>query len=60
MVGSEGMLGAHVVLGVAAAPQRALVQGAGRRWRIEWRALLRRARAQPAPCSAPSAATSTC
>jgi len=38
MVGSEGLLGAHIVLGVAAAPQRALVQGAGSALRIEWRA----------------------
>ena len=38
MVGSEGLLGAHVVLGVATAPQRALVQGAGSALRIEWRA----------------------
>jgi hypothetical protein len=29
MVGREGMLGVHVVLGVAQAPLRALVQGAG-------------------------------
>jgi CRP-like cAMP-binding protein len=38
MVGSEGLLGAHVVLGVETAPQRALVQGAGSALRIEWRA----------------------
>ncbi|MCE9661092.1 MAG: Crp/Fnr family transcriptional regulator [Burkholderiales bacterium] len=38
MVGSEGMLGSHVVLGVATAPLRALVQGAGSALRIEWRA----------------------
>ena len=38
MVGSEGLLGAHVILGVATAPQRALVQGAGSALRIEWRA----------------------
>jgi CRP-like cAMP-binding protein len=38
MVGSEGLLGAHVVLGVSTAPQRALVQGAGSALRIEWRA----------------------
>ena len=29
MVGSEGMLGAHLALGVATAPLHALVQGAG-------------------------------
>jgi CRP-like cAMP-binding protein len=34
MVGCEGMLGAHMALGVAAAPLRALVQGAGSAWRI--------------------------
>ena len=38
MVGSEGLLGAHVALGVTTAPQRALVQGAGSALRIEWRA----------------------
>ena len=38
MVGSEGLLGAHVALGVPTAPQRALVQGAGSALRIEWRA----------------------
>ena len=34
MVGREGMLGAHVALGVAAAPWRAQVQGAGSAWRL--------------------------
>ena len=34
MVGSEGMLGAHVALGVATAPLHALVQGAGTALRI--------------------------
>lgn len=34
MVGREGMLGVHVVLGVAAAPLHAVVQGAGAAWRI--------------------------
>ena len=34
MVGREGMLGAHVALGVATTPLRALVQGSGRAWRI--------------------------
>ena len=34
MVGREGMLGAHLVLGVATSPLLALVQGAGEAWRI--------------------------
>jgi CRP-like cAMP-binding protein len=34
MVGREGMLGAHLALGVAPAPLHALVQGAGSAWRI--------------------------
>lgn len=34
MVGSEGMLGAQVLLGVARAPLHALVQGPGASWRI--------------------------
>lgn len=35
MVGREGMLGAQLTLGVATAPLRALVQGAGASWRID-------------------------
>ena len=34
MVGREGMLGAHLVLGHPAAPLQALVQGGGTAWRI--------------------------
>lgn len=34
MVGREGMLGAHLALGVVAAPLHALVQGPGAAWRI--------------------------
>ena len=34
MVGREGMLGAQLVLGVATAPLRALVQGSGVAWRV--------------------------
>jgi CRP-like cAMP-binding protein len=34
MVGFEGMLGAHVGLGVVSAPFRALVQGEGAAWRV--------------------------
>lgn len=34
MVGGEAMLGAELILGLAATPWRALVQGAGSSWRI--------------------------
>ena len=34
MVGREGMVGAHLALGVATSPLRALVQGAGTAWRV--------------------------
>jgi CRP-like cAMP-binding protein len=34
MIGSEGMLGAHLALGVPIHPVRAVVQGAGTAWRI--------------------------
>ena len=34
MVGREGMLGAHLALGVATSPLHALVQGAGTAWRV--------------------------
>jgi CRP-like cAMP-binding protein len=34
MVGQEGMLGAHAVLGVVNAPVRAVVQGQGWAWRV--------------------------
>lgn len=34
MVGREGLLGAHLALGVTKAPLRALVQGPGTAWRI--------------------------
>jgi CRP-like cAMP-binding protein len=34
IVGREGMLGAHTVLGIAEAPVRAIVQGAGWAWRV--------------------------
>jgi CRP-like cAMP-binding protein len=34
MVGCEGMLGAHLALGVSAAPLHALVQGPGAAWRM--------------------------
>lgn len=35
LVGNEGMIGTCMLLGVAAAPLRAVVQGAGPAWRIE-------------------------
>ena len=35
MVGREGMLGAHLVLGVTTTPLRAIVQGAGKAWQVE-------------------------
>lgn len=39
MIGSEGMLGAHLALDVLPAPLTALVQGAGTTWRIAATAL---------------------
>lgn len=39
MVGREGMLGAHLALGVRDAPLKALVQGAGRAWRVDAKVL---------------------
>ena len=41
MVGREGMVGVHVVLGVTRAPLRALVQGPGAAWRVTATALTR-------------------
>ena len=35
MIGREGMLGAHLALGVTTAPLRAVVQGAGKAWRVD-------------------------
>lgn len=40
MVGNEGMLGAHLVLGMRNAPLRVLVQGAGQAWRIDAQILM--------------------
>ena len=45
MVGRDGMLGAHLALGVAAAPLHSVVQGAGTAWRVG-AALFRRELAQ--------------
>ena len=39
MVGSEGMLGVQVVLGISTQPLHALVQGGGSAWRLTTRAL---------------------
>ncbi len=41
LVGSEGMLGVTLLLGVPVAPLRWLVHGAGQAWRIEAKAFLR-------------------
>jgi len=46
MVGREGMLGAHLALGVGGAPLRAVVQGPGSAWRVGTGPLSARARAQ--------------
>ncbi len=48
MVGREGMLGAQLVLGVAEAPWRALVQGQGSAWRISTAAFKRELALSPA------------
>jgi CRP-like cAMP-binding protein len=48
MVGSEGMLGVQVALGVATAPLRALVQGAGAAWRVPVTAFRRELACSPA------------
>ncbi|RYX98245.1 MAG: Crp/Fnr family transcriptional regulator [Comamonadaceae bacterium] len=41
MVGREGMLGAHLALGVAISPLHAVVQGQGQAWRIPAKAFQR-------------------
>ena len=48
MVGSEGMLGITLILGVDVAPFHALVQGAGPALRIETAAFLRELKQSPA------------
>lgn len=52
MVGSDGVLGAQLVLGVATEPFRALVQGAGAAWRIETSAVQRELELSPSLRSA--------
>jgi CRP-like cAMP-binding protein len=52
MVGREGMLGAHVALGVMTTPFHALVQGPGAAWRIGARAFQRELAGSPALRSA--------
>jgi len=48
LVGNEGMLGMALVLGVDESPLEGLVQGAGRAWRMETRALMRELKRSPA------------
>jgi CRP-like cAMP-binding protein len=48
MVGREGMVGAHLALGVVAEPLRTVVQGSGAAWRIGTKAFLRELARSPA------------
>jgi CRP-like cAMP-binding protein len=48
MIGSEGMLGMQLALGVGTVPLRALVQGAGPAWRINARAFTKELDTNPA------------
>jgi CRP-like cAMP-binding protein len=47
LVGDEGMVGVSLMLGIAAAPMHALVQGAGPAWRMESAALLKELKRSP-------------
>ena len=47
LVGNEGMLGVPLLLGVNISPLRALVQGAGRAWRVDTTTFLRELQANP-------------
>jgi CRP-like cAMP-binding protein len=48
LVGNEGMVGASLLLGVRVSPLRALVQGAGRAWRLDAATLTRELGRSPA------------
>jgi CRP-like cAMP-binding protein len=47
LVGDEGMVGISLMLGIAAAPMHALVQGAGSAWRMESATLLKELKRSP-------------
>ena len=47
LVGDEGMVGISLMLGIAAAPMHALVQGAGSAWRMESGTLLKELKRSP-------------
>jgi CRP-like cAMP-binding protein len=47
LIGNEGMLGAHLILGINASPYSAVVQGAGATWRMEAQAFQRELATNP-------------